>query len=103
MQAAAAAVRVGDTLASLIRGQVVRPQDPTYDEVRKLHNGMIDRRPALIVRCSGAADVLHCVRAARENDLPVSVRGGGHGVAGFAVCEGGLMIDLSAVRGVRVD
>jgi FAD/FMN-containing dehydrogenase len=103
MQAAAAAVRVGDTLASLLRGQVVRPQDPTYDEVRRLHNGMIDRRPALIVRCSGAADVLHCVRAARENDLPVSVRGGGHGVAGFAVCEGGLMIDLSAARGVRVD
>jgi FAD/FMN-containing dehydrogenase len=101
MQAAAA--QAVDTLTSLVRGQVVRPQDPTYDEVRQVHNGMIDRRPAVIVRCSGTADVLHCVRAARENDLLVSVRGGGHGVAGFAVCEGGLMIDLSTARGVRVD
>jgi len=92
-----------DTLLSLVRGQIVVPADPAYDEVRKIHNGMIDHKPGVIVRCTGAADVLQCVRVAREHRLLVSIRGGGHSVVGFSVCDGGLMIDLSAARGVRVD
>jgi len=64
---------------------------------------MIDRRPAVIARCAGAADVIECVRVAREFDLVVAVRGGGHSVAGKSVCDGGLMIDLSARKGIRVD
>ncbi len=95
--------RVYEILRSSVRGQILRPGDREYDEIRSIHNGMIDRRPALIVRCSGAADVAQCIRAAREGDLLLSIRGGGHGVPGFAVCDGGLMIDLSAANGVRVD
>jgi len=64
---------------------------------------MVDKRPALIARCAGAADVTNCVRFAREHDLLVSVRGGGHSIAGRAVCENGLMVDLSQMRGIRVD
>src|ERR1700751_788807 len=103
MQSAAAPSRAVETLLSSVRGQIVRPEDPAYDDVRKIHNGMIDRKPALIVRCAGAADVQHCVRVAREHGLLVSVRGGGHGVPGFSVFDGGLMIDLSAARGIHVD
>ncbi len=85
------------------RGDLVRPGDAEYERARRIHNGMIDRRPALIARCSGADDVIACVRYARENGAPVSVRGGGHGVAGFAVIDGGLMIDLSPMREISVD
>ena len=93
---------VQDFTASL-RGEVLRPTDEGYDETRKIHNGMIDRRPMLIVRCAGVADVIASVRFARDQQLLVSVRGGGHSVPGFSVCDGGLMIDLSRMRGVRVD
>ncbi|HEU5431445.1 MAG TPA: FAD-binding oxidoreductase, partial [Thermomicrobiales bacterium] len=86
-----------------LRGAALRPDDAGYDEARAVHNGLIDRRPALIVRCSGAADVVEAVNFARDNRLPLSVRGGGHNVAGNAVCDGGLMIDLSLMRGVQVD
>jgi FAD/FMN-containing dehydrogenase len=103
MQSAAASARAFESLASSVRGQVIRPEDPPYNEVRKIHNGMIDRKPALIVRCTGAADVLQCVRRARESGMEVSVRSGGHSVVGFGVCDGGLMIDLSTMNGVRVD
>ena len=103
MHPAPSPVRAIDALLSSVRGQIVRPEDPTYDELRKIHNGMIDRKPAVIVRCTGAADVLQCIRVAREYGLLVSIRGGGHSVVGFCVCDGGLMIDLSAARGVRVD
>jgi len=103
MQPTAMPGRALEALASSVRGQIIQSNDPTYDDLRKIHNGMIDRKPALIVRCAGAADVLACVQVARENSLLVSIRGGGHGVPGFAVCDGGLMIDLSAARGVRVD
>ena len=103
MQAAATPSRAVETLLSSVRGQIVRPDDLAYDDVRKIHNGMIDRKPALIVRCAGAADVQHCVRVAREHGLPISIRGGGHGVPGFCVCDDGLMIDLSAARGIHVD
>jgi FAD/FMN-containing dehydrogenase len=95
-------VAVQDFTASL-RGGVLRPTDEGYDEARTIHNGMIDRRPTLIARCARVADVMTSVRFARDQQLLVSVRCGGHNVAGFSVCDGGLMIDLSPMRGVRVD
>ena len=90
-------------LRSNVRGRVLQPGDPGYDSARAIWNGMIDRRPALIVSCAGVADVIAAVHFARSHDLLVSVRGGGHNVAGNAVCDGGLMIDLSPMRGVRID
>ena len=92
-----------DKFAADLRGELLRPDDQRYDAARKVWNGMIDRRPALIARCTGAADVISCVRFAREYDLLVSVRGGGHHYAGKSVCAGGLMIDLSPMKGIRVD
>src|SRR5215210_2450780 len=90
-------------LAANFAGQLVGPGDPTYDADRQIWNGQIDRRPAVIARCRGVADVVAAVRFARDHDLVVSVRCGGHGVAGHAVCDGGLMIDLSLMTGTRVD
>ena len=89
--------------AAGLRGPLLRPGDNGYDEARKVWNGMIDRRPALIARCTGVADVIAAVRFARDHELLVSVRGGGHNITGNAVCEGGLMIDLSPMKSVRVD
>ncbi len=86
-----------------LRGPLLGPSDAGYDEVRQVWNGLIDRRPALIVRCAGAADVIAAVTFARAHKLLVAVRGGGHNVAGNAVCDGGLMIDLSLMKGIRVD
>lgn len=86
-----------------LRGALLRPSDDGYDDARAIWNGMIDKRPALIVRCTGAADVVDAVNFARSHGLLLAVRGGGHNVAGNAVCDGGLMIDLSLLRGVRVD
>ena len=86
-----------------VRGQVIAPSDVEYDTQRVVWNAMIDRRPGAIVRCAGSADVLASVRFAREHDLLVSVRGGGHNVAGKAVADGALMVDLSAMRAVHVD
>jgi hypothetical protein len=86
-----------------LRGPLLRPGDPGYDAARKIDNAMIDRHPALIARCAGAADVISAVRFARERDVVVSVRAGGHNVAGNAVCEGGLVIDVSPMKGIRVD
>ncbi len=86
-----------------LRGQLLRPEDAGYDPARQVWNAMIDRRPALIARCAGASDVLAAVAFAREHGLPLAVRGGGHGVAGKAVCDDGLMIDLSPMKGIRVD
>ena len=88
---------------SSLRGPSFGPGDPGYDEARTVPNAMIDRRPAIIARCAGAADVIACVRFAREHDILVSVRGGGHSIAGKAVCDDGLMIDMSAMKGIRVD
>ena len=90
-------------LRSSLRGELLTPCDPGYDEARKVWNGMIDKHPALIARCAGAADVLAAVHFAREHDVLVSVRGGGHNVAGRALCDEGLVIDLSPMRAVRVD
>lgn len=84
-------------------GEVILPENNGYDEVRKVFNGMIDCRPALIARCVDTQDVVRCVRFAREHDVLVSVRGGGHSVAGYGVCDGGLVIDLSPMKGVEID
>lgn len=86
-----------------LRGALLRQGDEGYDGAREIWNGMIDRRPALIVRCTGPADVIDAVRFARTHSLLVAVRGGGHNVAGNALCEGGLMIDLSLMKAVWVD
>jgi FAD/FMN-containing dehydrogenase len=94
---------VAQKLKASLRGELLRPGDGTYDEIRKVWNGMIDHRPALIARCAGTADVVETVSFARDHELLVSVRGGGHNIAGKAVCRGGLMIDLSRMRSVAVD
>jgi FAD/FMN-containing dehydrogenase len=90
-------------LKASLRGELLLPRDARYDETRKVWNGMIDKRPALIVRCAGVADVSDAVKFARHHNLLVSVRGGGHSIAGKAVCDGGLMIDLSRMKSVQVD
>ena len=92
-----------DALRAQLAGSVLSPSDAAYDDARRVHNGLIDRRPALVARCHGTADVQAAVRFARERGLEIAVRGGGHNVAGNAVCDGGLVIDLSAMRGVHVD
>jgi hypothetical protein len=92
-----------DRLRSRFRGALLRPGEEGYDEARKIWNGAIDRRPALIARCAGADDVVEAVRFARELDILISVRGGGHAVAGHAVCDDGLMIDLSLMKAISVD
>ncbi len=92
-----------DRLRSGFRGQLIWPGDDGYDAARRVWNGAIDRRPALIARASGTGDVIAAVRFARENDLPVSVRGGGHSAAGHAVADGALMLDLSGIKSIAVD
>src|SRR5438067_3330476 len=89
--------------AAGLRGPLLRDGDAGYDAARIVWNGMIDRRPALIARCAGVADVMAAVRFARAHGLLLAVRGGGHNITGNAVCEGGLMIDLSPMKSVRVD
>jgi FAD/FMN-containing dehydrogenase len=89
--------------AASLRGDLIRPEDDRYGAARAVFNAMVDRRPALIVRCAGVADVMRGVEFARSHDLPLSIRGGGHSVAGKAVCDGGLMLDLSPMKGIRVD
>jgi FAD/FMN-containing dehydrogenase len=86
-----------------MRGQVLTINDEGYDAARIIHNGMIDHRPLVIAQCCGAADVIYALECARGNGLPLSIRCGGHGVTGFAVCDAGVMIDLSRMNGVRVD
>ena len=90
-------------LARRFRGELIRPDNPRYDGARRIWNGAIDRYPALVARCTGAADVIAAVQFARERELVVAVRGGGHNVAGTAVCDGGLVIDLSPMKGMQVD
>ena len=95
--------RETEELASKLRGELVLPGDGTYDVHRRIWNGSIDRFPALIARCAGAADVIAAVRFARAHGLLVAVRGGGHSFPGYSVCDGGMVIDLSPMKGVRVD
>ena len=94
---------VVEELERRVKGPVVLPGDPKYDEVRKIWNAMINRRPAVIVQCKGPDDVPHAIQYARQHGLEISVRGAGHNIAGNAVCEGGVMIDLSLMKSVRVD
>lgn len=92
-----------EAFAKGLRGQLLRSGDETYDEARRVWNGMIDKRPALIVRARGVADVIQAVEFARDSGLVLAVRGGGHNVSGNAVCDGGLTLDLSLMQGIRVD
>lgn len=92
-----------DDLRGSLRGQILTASEEGYEQARRIWNGAFDRRPALIVRCAGAADVVQAVSFGRTQDLLIAVRGGGHSLSGQSVCDGGLMIDLSPMRGVRVD
>src|SRR5262245_16942702 len=92
-----------DALRDRLRGELILPEDPDYDQAVAVWNGSIDRRPAAIARCTGTADVIAAVRFARDHYLLVAVRGGGHNVAGFGTCDDGLVIDLSGLRSVTVD
>src|SRR5437867_4769185 len=92
-----------DAFAAAFSGSVIDPNHERYEEARKVHNGLIDKRPALIARCHGTADVVDAIAFARESGLEISVRGGGHSVAGKAVTDGGLMIDLAEMKGIHVD
>ena len=92
-----------DGLKMRLRGQVLVPSDPGYEESRTVWNAMIDRKPAIVTRCLGTADVIECVRFAREHDLLLCIKGGGHNIAGLAAADGALMLDLSLLRGAWVD
>ncbi|MBW4519096.1 MAG: FAD-binding oxidoreductase [Scytolyngbya sp. HA4215-MV1] len=92
-----------ETLKTHVKGQVILPNDPSYNEVREIWNAMIDRRPAVIVQCAVADDVATVITFARENGLELSIRGAGHNIAGNAVCDDGVMLDLSTMKNVRVD
>ena len=92
-----------DELRSELRGPVIAPADADYDAARTLHNAMIDKRPAVIARCTGVADVTAALEFGRRHGLEIAVKSGGHNVAGKALCDGGLVIDLSAMKGIRVD
>src|SRR5713101_4355533 len=92
-----------DEFKGRLRGTLLVPGAPGYDEARAIWNAMIDRRPALIVRCLGVADVLTSLRFARDHGIALSIKGGGHNISGLAVCDAGLLLDMSLMRGVWVD
>src|SRR6476619_6211485 len=92
-----------EQLRSRVRGAIVQPEGESYESVRLLYNRMIDKRPALIVRCLDVADVIAAVDYARTNNLLTAIRGGGHNGAGLGTCDGGVVVDLSMMKGVRVD
>lgn len=92
-----------DELKGHFRGEVLLPGDQGYESARQIWNGMFDRRPAVIARCVGTSDVINSVKFARDNHLLIAVKGGGHNSAGNAVCDDGIMIDLSLMRRVNVD
>ena len=92
-----------ETRIDSVQGQVIFTGDAEYDTARRVWNAMIDRRPAMIVRCAEAADVPQVIAYAREHDLDISIRGGGHNIAGSAVCERGVVIDMSRMTDVAVD
>src|SRR5213594_13770 len=91
-----------DQLKPQFRGHILIPGDSGYEEARKVYNGMIDKRPGAIARCLDVADVIAAVRSARDADVLTAIRGGGHNAGGLGICEGGLVIDLSLMRSVRV-
>src|SRR5436305_10332574 len=86
-----------------LQGELIEPTDPRYDEARKVYNAMIDRKPRLIARCADVADVMAAVNFGQQNELRVSIRGGGHNAGGLGVCDDGLVIDLSPIKYVHVD
>jgi FAD/FMN-containing dehydrogenase len=90
-------------LKAQLRGELIEPSDPGYEEARKVYNGMINRKPRLIAKCADVADVIAAVRFGREHGLPVAIRGGGHNAGGLGICDDGLVIDLSLMKWVRVD
>jgi FAD/FMN-containing dehydrogenase len=90
-------------LAKTFSGQLLQPADLGYEEARKVHNGLVDKRPGLIAECRGVADVIDAIHLARKLNLEVAVRGGGHNVAGRASIDGGVLIDLAPMKGIRVD
>ena len=90
-------------LQAALKGEILDQHSAAYDDARSIWNAMIDRKPDLIIRCRDEADVVHAVNFARDNGLLVAVRGGGHNIAGSAVCDGGVVIDLSQMKDVRVD
>ncbi|MEV8098796.1 FAD-binding oxidoreductase [Kitasatospora sp. NPDC085879] len=92
-----------EELASTVHGSVVGPGDEEYDEARRVYNAMIDRRPAVVVRCANAGDVMAAVDHARSSGMPLAIRGGSHSVPGYGTCDGGVVADLTGMRGVRVD
>jgi hypothetical protein len=98
-----ATIEIPDELAASFNGELLAPDSPGYDAARRVHNGLIDKRPGLVARCANTADIRDAVNLGRESGVEISVRGGGHNVAGLAVTAGGLMIDLAAMRGVHVD
>src|SRR5690349_12454109 len=101
---ASAGVRIGSGgISSALDGQLLQPGDAGYDDARTVWNALVDRRPAMIVRCASVADVVTAVRTARDLDLEIGIRCGGHSALGFAVPDAGVMIDLSPMGGVRVD
>ena len=91
------------TLTETVRGRVITAADPDYDDARAVYNAMCDRRPHAIVRCTDSADVIAVIAAARDRGLDLAIRGGGHSVPGFGTVDDGLVIDLSPMKGVRVD
>src|SRR5687768_3045324 len=90
-------------LQTSLRGRLIQPQDADYDISRKIYNGMFDKRPSMIARCADVADVIAAVNFARVNNLLVAIRGGGHNAAGLGTCDGGMVIDLSPMKGVYVN
>ena len=90
-------------LTARFSGQLLQPADAGYDEARRVHNGLIDKRPTLVARCRNVADIVDAVNLARESGLESAVKGGGHNVAGRATIDGGLLIDLSLMKGIHVD
>ncbi|MFL5704706.1 MAG: FAD-binding oxidoreductase [Ktedonobacteraceae bacterium] len=92
-----------ETWKASLRGNLIQPVDQDYDAARAVYNAMVDRHPALIVQCTGVSDVISALDFARSNNLPVSIRSGGHNVAGRAICDGGLVVDLSRMKGCRID
>src|ERR1044072_9273159 len=92
-----------DQLTATFTGQLLQPGDAGYEDARRVHNGLIDKRPALIARCRGTSDIVNAVKLARSLGLEIAVRGGGHNVGGRATVDHGVMIDLSTMKGVHVD
>jgi len=90
-------------LRGRVAGPVLDPRSPGYDEVRQVWNGAVDRRPAVIIRCSSTADVVEAIRFARGAGLPIAVRGGGHSIPGLCICDDGVLIDLQPMKIVEVD